>query len=104
VLLIFFLGMGRNGSKRNDGLSKHGDTCCPAMAAGSKTHILKAVKVAVESRELPATESGSMAYMMSTGAYLSNRVGRWRPDLMFFTLNNRERRGRILASDTLAGS
>jgi hypothetical protein len=56
-----------------------------ALAGGSKTHILKAVKVAVESGELPATESGSMAYMMSTGAYLSNRVGRWRPHLMFFT-------------------
>jgi len=41
--------------------------------------------VAVESGELPATEFGSMAYMMSTEAYLSNRVGRWLPHLMFFT-------------------
>jgi hypothetical protein len=34
-----------------------------ALAGGSKTHILKAVKVAVESGELSAAESGSMAYI-----------------------------------------
>jgi hypothetical protein len=54
-----------------------------ALAGGSKTHILKAVKVAVESGELSTAESGSMAYMMSTGAYLSNRVDHWLPHLMF---------------------
>ncbi len=56
-----------------------------ALAGGSKAQILKAVKAGVESGELPIAESGSMAYMISRGTYLSNRVGRWRPHLMFFT-------------------
>jgi hypothetical protein len=44
-----------------------------------------AIKAVIESGELPAAESGSMAYMMSRQAYLNYRVGPWRPHLMFFT-------------------
>jgi hypothetical protein len=55
-----------------------------ALAGGSKTRILEAIKAAVESGELPASEAGSMAYMMSRGTYLNNRIGRWVPHLMFF--------------------
>jgi hypothetical protein len=46
--------------------------------------MLAAIKAAIESGELPAAESGSMAYMLSRQAYLNYRVGPWRPHLMFF--------------------
>jgi hypothetical protein len=56
-----------------------------ALAGGSQAQILTAIKAAIQSGELPAAESGSMAYMMSKQAYLNYRVGPWRSHLMFFT-------------------
>lgn len=56
-----------------------------ALAGGSQVQMLAAIKAVIESGELPAAESGSMAYMMSRQAYLNYRVGPWRPHLMFFT-------------------
>lgn len=56
-----------------------------AMAGGSHAQVHAAVEAAIKSGELHTAESGSMAYMLSKQAYLSNRVGHWRPHLMFFT-------------------
>ena len=56
-----------------------------AMAGGSQAQVQAAIDLAIKSGELHTAEAGSMAYMLSKQAYLSNRVGRWRPHLMFFT-------------------
>ena len=56
-----------------------------AFAGGSRVQMLAAIKAVIESGELPAAESGSMAYMMSRQAYLNYRVGPWHPHLMIFT-------------------
>lgn len=56
-----------------------------ALAGGSRVEMAAAIKAAIASGELPAAQSGSMAYMMSRQAYLNYRVGHWRPHLMFFT-------------------
>lgn len=56
-----------------------------ALTGGSKAQILEAIKVAIQSGELPTAEAGSMAYMLSRETYLNHRVGHWLPHLMFFT-------------------
>jgi hypothetical protein len=55
-----------------------------ALAGGSKDQILKALTEASDRGDLPRTEPGSMSYMLSKGTYFSNRVGHWRPHLMFY--------------------
>jgi len=57
-----------------------------AMAGGSQAQIQAAIAVAIKNGELHTAEAGSMAYMLSKQTYLNNRVGHWRPHLMFFTL------------------
>lgn len=56
-----------------------------AMAGGSQAQIQAAIGVAIKNGELHTAEAGSMAYMLSKQTYLNNRVGHWRPHLMFFT-------------------
>lgn len=56
-----------------------------AMAGGSQTQTQAAIAAAIKSGELRTAEAGSMAYMLSKQTYLNNRVGHWRPHLMFFT-------------------
>jgi len=56
-----------------------------ALGGASKKEILKSIKEASESGELPRAISGSMSYMMSKQGYLSRRSGHWLPHLMFFT-------------------
>ena len=55
------------------------------MAGGSQAQVQAAIEAAIKSGELHTAEAGSMAYMLSNQAYLSNRVGHWHPHLMFFT-------------------
>src|SRR5215467_4928819 len=56
-----------------------------AMAGGSQAQVEAAIDAAIKSGELHTAEAGSMAYMLSKEAYLSNRVRHWRPHLMLFT-------------------
>ncbi|MDB6101223.1 MAG: hypothetical protein JWO52_1222 [Gammaproteobacteria bacterium] len=56
-----------------------------ALAGESRKGVLKSIKEASESGELPHAISGSMCYMMSRKGYLSSRNGHWLPHLMFFT-------------------
>jgi hypothetical protein len=55
------------------------------LAGGSRAQVLKAIKAAIESGELPKAKAGSMSYMLSKQTYFSNRVGHWLPHLMFYT-------------------
>ena len=55
-----------------------------ALAGGSNTQIHDAIQSAIESKELPIAEPGSMSYMLSKQTYFSEKVGHWLPHLMFF--------------------
>lgn len=55
------------------------------LAGRSKAEMFGAIKAGLAKKELPEIEPGAMCYMMSKQGYLSDRDGRWRPHLMFFT-------------------
>jgi hypothetical protein len=54
-----------------------------ALAGASKAQIIDAIKIAVAKKELGAPEPGSMAYMMSKDAYLTDRGGHNLAHVMF---------------------
>lgn len=54
-----------------------------ALAGASRAQITEAVRAAVARKELGAPESGSMVYMMSRNAYLTDRGGHNLAHLMF---------------------
>ena len=54
------------------------------LAGRSKAQMFEDIKVALDKRKLPPSESGAMCYMMSKQGYLNDEVGHWHPHLMFF--------------------
>ena len=54
------------------------------LAGKSKAQILAATTSALEFKELPALDPGSMCYMMAKQQYLSDEDKSWHPHLMFF--------------------
>jgi len=54
-----------------------------ALAGASKSQIVEAIRTAVAKKELGPPETGSMAYMMSKDAYLTDRGGHNLAHLMF---------------------
>jgi len=55
-----------------------------ALASGSESRILQALKADIGSGALPVAKAGSLAYMMSKETYFNRRTTHWRPHLMFF--------------------
>lgn len=55
-----------------------------ALASGSESQILAALKAAIGSGALPVAKAGALAYMMSKGTYFNQHTTHWRPHLMFF--------------------
>ncbi|HEU5401319.1 MAG TPA: hypothetical protein VFU86_08185 [Terriglobales bacterium] len=55
-----------------------------ALAGRSKEQICSLTATALEKKELPGPELGSMCYMLSKQGYLNDRAGHWHPHLMFF--------------------
>jgi hypothetical protein len=55
-----------------------------ALAGQSRTQVYESLTVALDKKEIPALEPGSMSYMLSKGGYLGDGNGHWRPHLMFF--------------------
>jgi len=53
------------------------------LAGRTKAQMMEAVIAAIDKKELPAMEPGSMGYMLSKQTY-SDRFGHWHPHLMFF--------------------
>ncbi len=53
------------------------------LATRSKAEMVKGVKAALDSKELPQPELGAMVYMMSKQGYLNDAAGHWHPHLMF---------------------
>ena len=46
--------------------------------------MIEAISAAINQKELPGIEPGTMGYMLSEQGYLSDRDGHWHPHLMFF--------------------
>jgi hypothetical protein len=55
------------------------------LAGKSKAEIAQAIQAALDKKELPALEPGSMAYMMSKQQYLNGRGKSWHPHAMFYS-------------------
>lgn len=53
------------------------------LAGHSKVEVIAAIKAALDTKELPALERGTLCYMMSKSSYLSDDV-RNGPHLMFY--------------------
>ena len=54
------------------------------LAGKSKTEIGRALKAALDTKQLPAVEPNAMCYMMSKQQYLSDGDMHWHPHMMWF--------------------
>ena len=54
------------------------------LAGHSKVEVIAAIKAALDKKELPALEPGTVCYMMSKSSYLSDNDGHNGPHLMFY--------------------
>jgi hypothetical protein len=54
------------------------------LAGKSKAEILQATASALDKKELPALEPGSMCYMLSKQQYLNDGATNWHPHVMFY--------------------
>jgi hypothetical protein len=54
------------------------------LADHSKQEVIAAIKVAIDKKELPALEQGTVSYMMSKDSYLSDYGGHNAPHMMFY--------------------
>jgi hypothetical protein len=55
-----------------------------ALAGKSETQIHEAINSALDKKELPPLEAGTMCYMLSKQAYLGDQAGHFHPHLMFW--------------------
>jgi len=62
------------------------------LAGHSKLEVIAAMKEAIEKRELPALEQGTVSYMMSKGSYLTDSGDHNAPHLMFFQTDKNDGR------------
>jgi hypothetical protein len=54
------------------------------LAGHSKAEVIAALKAAIDKKELPAAEPGTVSYMMSKGSYLTDQGGHNMPHMMFY--------------------
>jgi hypothetical protein len=54
------------------------------LAGHSKQEVIAAIKAAIDKKELPALEQGTVSYMMSKFSYLTDNGDHNAPHLMFF--------------------
>jgi hypothetical protein len=54
------------------------------LAGEPKEQVVQTIAAAIDKKELPAAQPGSMCYMQSRQGYLSDRAGRWHPHVMIF--------------------
>jgi hypothetical protein len=54
------------------------------LAGHSKQEVIAAIKAAIDKKELPALEQGTVSYMMSKDSYLSDYGGHNAPHMMFY--------------------
>jgi hypothetical protein len=54
------------------------------LAGHSKAEVIGALKAAIDKKELPALEPGTISYMMSKSSYLTDSGGHNMPHVMFY--------------------
>ncbi len=54
------------------------------LAGKSKEELARAMNAALDAKEIPAIEPGSMCYMLSKQGYLNDQAGHWRPHMMIY--------------------
>jgi len=54
------------------------------LAGHSKAEVIAAIKAAIDKKELPALEQGTVSYMMSKDSYLTDYGGHNLPHMMFY--------------------
>ena len=54
------------------------------LAGHSKQEVIAAIKAAIDKKELPALEQGTVSYMMSKSSYLTDGGGHNMPHMMFY--------------------
>jgi hypothetical protein len=54
------------------------------LAGHSKQEVIAAIKAAIDKKELPSLEQGTVSYMMSKDSYLSDYGGHNAPHMMFY--------------------
>jgi len=54
------------------------------LAGHSKQEVIAAIKAAIDKKELPPLEQGTVSYMMSKSSYLTDNGDHNGPHLMFF--------------------
>ncbi len=54
------------------------------LAGHTKQEVIAAIKAAIDKKELPALEQGTVSYMMSKDSYLSDYGGHNAPHMMFY--------------------
>ena len=54
------------------------------LTGHSKQEVITAIKAAIDKKELPALEQGTISYMMSKSSYLTDSGGHNLPHIMFF--------------------
>ncbi len=60
------------------------------LAGHSKEEVIAAIKAAIDKKELPALEPGTVSYMMSKSSYLTDNGAHNAPHLMFFQSNKND--------------
>src|SRR5260370_16863108 len=54
------------------------------LAGHSKQEVIAAIKAAIDKKELPGLEPGTVSYMMSKDSYLTDYGGHNRPHMIFY--------------------
>ena len=60
------------------------------LAGHSKQEVIAAIKAAIDKKELPPLEPGTVSYMMSKSSYLTDNGDHNGPHLMFFQTDNND--------------
>ena len=68
------------------------------LAGHSKQEIIAQIKAAIDKKELPALEPGTVSYMMSKSSYLSDYGGHNMPHMMFYRAEDGSAWGANLAN------
>ena len=73
------------------------------LAGHSKQEVIAAIKSAIDKKELPALEHGTVSYMMSKSSYLTDSGGHNMPHLMFFQADKNDAWGANLENSPVMG-
>jgi hypothetical protein len=73
------------------------------LAGHTKTETIAALKAAIDKKELPAVEPGTVSYMMSKGSYLTDEDGHNMPHMMFYSTADATAWGANLTNSPVIG-